>query len=74
MVTALFAIIELIQKKLQHNEETFRGIIEKNPEGFLMANEYGVINYMCPSVHDILGYEQKELWVQRLQNLFIPTR
>jgi PAS domain S-box-containing protein len=72
MVTALFAIIELIQKKLQINEETFRGIIEKNPEGFLMADESGVINYMCPSVQEILGYEQNELLGTALIELIHP--
>jgi PAS domain S-box-containing protein len=72
MLTALFAIIELIQKRSRINEETFRGIIEKNAEGFLMANESGIINYVCSSVHKILGYEQEELLGTPLTALIHP--
>jgi PAS domain-containing protein len=61
MLAALFAVIELMQERYKSSEDKFRGIIEKNAEGFLMADEYGVINYMCSSVQEILGYEQKEL-------------
>jgi PAS domain S-box-containing protein len=72
MVAALFAVIELIQERYKTNEEKFRGIIENNAEGFLMTDEYGVINYMCLSVQEILGYEQNELLGMPLEALVHP--
>lgn len=72
MVTALFSVIEIVQKRLQFNEQTFRGIIEKNAEGFLMADEYGVIKYMCPSVNEILGYDPDDLLGTQLSALVHP--
>jgi PAS domain S-box-containing protein len=72
MVAALFAVIELIQERYKSNEDKFRGIIEKNAEGFLMADEHGIINYMCSSVQEILGYDQNDLLGTELSALIHP--
>jgi PAS domain S-box-containing protein len=72
MIAALFAVIESIQRRCKTSEETFRGIIEKNAEGFLMADESGNINYVCSSVKDILGYDQADLLGMQLQMLIHP--
>jgi PAS domain S-box-containing protein len=72
MLAALFAVIELMQERYKSSEDKFRGIIENNAEGFLMADEYGVINYMCSSVQEILGYEQKELLGMPIDALIHP--
>jgi PAS domain S-box-containing protein len=72
MIVALFAVIELIQERYRLSEETYRGIVEKNAEGFLMADEDGIINYVCSSVTEILGYDREELLGAQLQALVHP--
>jgi PAS domain S-box-containing protein len=72
IVTALFAVIEHTLKKTRTDEETYRCIIEKNAEGFLMADEAGFIKYVCSSVQQILGYEKKEILGTSLTALIHP--
>jgi PAS domain S-box-containing protein len=72
MLTGLFAAIKLIQQRYKVSEETFRGVIEKNAEGFLMTDEQGVIKFECLSVIGILGYDKGELLDKNLQELIHP--
>ncbi|TSD62900.1 PAS domain S-box protein [Inquilinus sp. KBS0705] len=72
LITALFAVIELIQERYKVDQEKYKGIIEKNAEGFLMTDESGTINYVCSSVTKILGYGETELLGTPLQSLIHP--
>lgn len=61
LLSGLFSLIESFQKKLKSSEERFRGIVEQSDEGFLMADEKGIIIYSSPSVKQLLGYTETEI-------------
>jgi PAS domain S-box-containing protein len=72
LITALFAVIEIIHARCKSSADTYRGIIEKNVEGFLMADQDGKITYVCSSVRQILGYEPTDLLGAEIQVLIHP--
>ncbi|WAC05592.1 MAG: PAS domain S-box protein [Methanoregula sp.] len=41
---------------LQESEQRFRGIAERSSDLVMILNEHGVVTYVSPSVHAILGY------------------
>jgi PAS domain S-box-containing protein len=72
LVSGLFRLIESVHQQLRASEEKFRGIIEKSADGFLMADEKGLITYGSPSVGHLLGYTVSELQDKRLNELVHP--
>ena len=72
LLSALFQHIENIQRKLINSEQRFRGIIEKSAEGMLMTDQNGKIEYLSPSVTELLGQETSVLIDQSIQTLIHP--
>ena len=71
-VTGLISVIEIVISRYQSSEETYRGIVENNAEGFFMVNQEGDITYVCSSVQSILGYDERELKGVNLHTLIHP--
>jgi PAS domain S-box-containing protein len=73
MLSALFRMIEIIQRGMRDEEARLRQLVEQNPEGFLTADENGVITYVCSSVEKILGYKPDEIKGTPLHILVHPS-
>mgnify|MGYP000461721701 CR=1 FL=1 len=58
---------------LQHAEENYRSIVERNNDAIVQADEHGVLTYANPSSATIFGFDTTEQLIDQFQtfsNLF----
>jgi diguanylate cyclase (GGDEF)-like protein/PAS domain S-box-containing protein len=58
--------------RLRESEEMYRTLAETSTDVIITTDEHGVVTYISPSVHEVLGREPAELLGTRLVSLVHP--
>lgn len=52
---------KLSEQILQNSERKFRALIEKSKDGVALSDKDGIIRYVSPAIHSVLGYEPSDM-------------